>query len=115
MNDKAIKLWNSITNEWVEAESWQKELKIGDFYAIYPNRIVVGKQYIPAPTVYGHIDGNDHCDPGFFNVLAYSQWVPHGEVGELCICEATHILTEDQFRQAQTAEWPELPEILKIK
>jgi hypothetical protein len=108
-----MKLWNSIVSDWVEPEQWQLELKIGDYYAIYPNRIVMGKQYVPAPTVYGRITGNENCAPGFFIVLVYSQWSPQGEVDELCICEATHLLTEEQYRQAQKAVWPELAEILE--
>jgi len=107
-----MKLWNFIANEWVEPTMWQKGLKIGDLYAIHPNRIVLGKQYVPAPTVYGRITGDEMCEPGFFIVLAYSQLSPQGEVGEFCICEATHQLTEEQFKRAQSAAWPELPEII---
>lgn len=107
-----MKLWNSIMSDWVEPEPWQLDLKVGDYYAIYPNRIVLGKQYIPAPTIYGQIHGNDNCSPGFFMALAYSQRMPQGEIGEVCICEATHLLTEEQFKQAQQAGWPELPKLI---
>jgi hypothetical protein len=108
-----MKLWNQIKNAWVEPEPWQLGLKVGDYYAIYPNRLVVGPQALPAPTVYGRIQSDENCEAGFFIVLGYSEWMPQGEVGEFCICEATHILTEEQFRQAQQAGWPELPAILE--
>lgn len=107
-----MKLYNSVISDWVEPEPWQLDLKIGDCYAIYPNKIVLGKEYVPAPTVYGRIKGNESCNPGYFIVLAYSQWAPQGEVSDFCICNATHLLTEEQFIQAKKVGWPELPEIL---
>ena len=110
---ETVKLYNSITGEWVEPAQWQLALKIGDHYAIHPNRIVLGKQYVPVPTVYGCITSDAGCEPGFFFVSAYSQWNPDGEIGGFCICDATHPLTEEQFERAKAEGWPELPEILK--
>ena len=104
---EGMKFWNSVLNAWVEPSEWQKELKIGDFYAIYPNRIVMGKQFLPAPTVYGLITNDEDCEPGYFFVRAFSQWMPDGDIGEFCICDATHRLTEEQFKEAQAAGWPE--------
>ena len=109
-----MKFLNSFTGEWVEPAKWQLALKTGDYYAIYPARIALGKQYVPVPTIYGCIAGNEGLAPGYFQVQAYSQSMPEGNAEEFCICDATHVLTQEQFNQAQAAEWPELPEILKI-
>jgi hypothetical protein len=111
MRGEKLKLYNSITGEWVKPKQWQSELRIGDYYAIHHNRIVMGLQALPAPTVYGRITSSKNCDPGFFIVQAYSQWTPQGEMGNFCICDATHRLTKEQFKQIREAGWPELPEI----
>ena len=108
-----MKLLNSFTGEWIEPGKWQLAVKVGDYYAIYPARIALGKQYVPVPTIYGCITGNEGLEPGYFQVQAYSRSLPAGNVEEFCICEATHLLTEEQFKQAKEAGWPELPEILK--
>ena len=104
---KGSKFWNSVLNDWVEPREWQKELKVGDYYAIHPNHIVIGKQFLPAPPVYGQITSDEDCETGYFFVQAFSQWMPDGDTGEFCICDATHRLTEEQFKQAQIAGWPE--------
>ena len=110
-----MKFLNSFTGEWIEPEKWQLALKAGDYYAIYPARIALGKQYIPVPTIYGCIVENEGLEPGYFHVQAYSQTIPEGNAEEFCICDATHLLTKEQFKQAKEAGWQELPEILKIK
>ena len=103
----------SFTGEGVEPKKWQLALKTGDYYAIYPARIALGKQYVPVPTIYGCIVGNEGFEPGYFHVQAYSKSLPEGNDEEFSICDATHLLTEEQFKQAKEAGWPELPEILK--
>ena len=108
-----MKFLNSFTGEWVEPNKWQLTLKAGDYYAIYPARIALGKQYVPVPTIYGCIVGNEGLEPGYFQVRASSKLLPEGHDEEFSICDATHLLTEEQFKQAKEAGWPELPEILK--
>ena len=107
-----MKFLNSFTGEWVEPKKWQLALKAGDYYAIYPARIALGKQYVLVPTIYGCIAGNAGLESGYFQVLAYSQSLPEGNAEEFCICDATHLITEEQFKRAQSAGWPELPEIM---
>ena len=108
-----MKFLNSFTGEWVEPNKWQLTLKAGDYYAIYPARIALGKQYAPVPTIYGRIVGNEGLESGYFQVQTYSKSLPEGNDEEFSICDATHLLTEEQFKQAKEAGWPELPEILK--
>lgn len=110
-----MKFLNSFTGEWIEPAKWQLALKAGDYYAIYPVRIALGKQYVPVPTIYGCITGNEGLELGYFQVQTYSQSLSEGNAEEFCICDATHQLTEEQFKQAQGAGWPELPEILIIE
>ena len=110
-----MKFMNSFTGKWVEPAKWQLGLTVGDYYAIFPARIALGKQYVPVPTIYGYITGNKGLEPGYFQVQACSQLKPEGIAEEFCICDATHLLTKEQFKQAQGAGWPELPEILNIE
>jgi hypothetical protein len=108
-----MKFLNSFTGEWVEPAKWQWDLKVGDYYAIYPARITVGKQYVPVPTIYGCIMGNEGLESGYFRVQEYSQLKPEGIAEEFCICDASYLLTEEQFIRAKGAGWPGLPEILQ--
>jgi len=109
------KFLNSLTGEWVTPAEWQSALKVGDYYAIHPARIVLGKQYFPMPSVYGRITSNKGMEPGYFLVKAYSQLMPEGDVGEICICDPTHLLTKEHFKQAKQAGWPELLEIIRVE
>jgi|GEM_PF-1105235 len=106
---------NILTGETVVPNDWKRRLKPGDYYAIEPPTTATGEMtqgkinwttFDDLPTVYGHIESDEDCEPGFFWVRGYSQWCPDGELGLLNICEPTRQLTAEEFNQAQAAGWP---------
>jgi hypothetical protein len=105
-----MKFTNILTGETVTPEDWQLALKPGDYYTIEsPTLAVAGQRVGPPtgpPTVYGRIENDEDCEPGFFWVQAYSQWCPEGEFGLMNICDPSRTLTEAEFEQARAEGWP---------
>jgi hypothetical protein len=103
---------NILTGQTIKPEAWQLALKPGDYYCIeQPAPAIIDQatsqvEFFAAPAVYGQIQDNEDCDPGFFWVEAFSAWCPDGEVGHLNICDPTHLLTEEEFNQAKANGWP---------
>ena len=107
-----MKFYNQITRQIIYPAAWQLDLKVGDYYCIENPQGAVGDEIFAGPTIYGQIESDkDIPRPGFFWVHGYSQWAPTGELGLFNICEATRLLTEEEFKAARAAHWPlELPQ-----
>lgn len=106
-----LKLYDTRTGVYVYSQPWQDAIKPGDYYLIQRPCIGVSaggetkmaeKLTIP---VFGEILNADDCDPGFFNVHAYSAMCPDGEYGFISILDPTRILTAEQFDAARQANW----------
>lgn len=108
-----MKFQHIITGQLVEPSAWQQQLKIGDHYmddhAVASTADADGNMEIwgPLPTIYGRIESDEPCHPGFFYVMAFSQWCPDGELGLMCIVEPTRFLTPAEFDAARQAGWPD--------
>lgn len=104
---------NLITGEMVTPTDWQRQLAVGDYYMIArPVAAAVDlagttHTYDDMPAIYGQIIDNEGCQPGFFWVRAYSELCPHGESGQMNICEPTRKLTAEEFAVAQARGWKE--------
>lgn len=106
---------NIFTAQTVTPAGWQLALKPGDYYCIAQPVVAivdlatgVAENYglNDVPAVYGRIEKPIPNAPGNFWVKAYSQWSPKGESGLMCICDPTHLLTEEEFSQAKANGWP---------
>ena len=75
----------------------------GDIQEIFPDLIDIQAQaYV---LIYGQILDSRNCEPGFFNVIAYSAMCPNGEEGELCILDITRVINRDEFEMARRECW----------
>jgi len=102
---------NQITNQTVSSLPWQEQLKTGDYYVI--ENLWIGVQF-PALTddypVYGQIlDTRKNCEPGFFNVRAFSVMYPNGLVEHMCIMEVTRVISRQEFDAARRNGWSSMP------
>ena len=106
-----MQFYNLITDQRVSPLSWQSELKPGDYFVI--ERPLIGVQLpdlndvetLVNVLIYGQILDARNCEPGFFNVIAYSVMCPNGEEGEICIMDVTRMLNRDEFEAARRESW----------
>lgn len=106
-----MKFRHMITGEMVEPTDWQLGLQVGDYYRTDQSVAMVGETIFDnIPTIYGHIESDEECEPGWFLVRAYSQWCLKGELGLMCIIEPSCKLTQEEFEAARAAGWPDLKE-----
>jgi len=98
-----------ITGQPITPSDWQRALTIGDYYQIDNSVAAVGDEdtftTYDIPTIYGQIESDEACPPGFFWVKAYSTDCPRGETGSFNICEATRQITKEEFEQARQRKW----------
>ena len=106
-----MQFYNLIADHIVYPRYSQVELKPGNFYVIespligvqFPDLIDFQAQaYV---LIYGQILDARNCEPGFFNVIAYSAMCPNGEEGELCIWDITRVINRDEFEMARRECW----------
>lgn len=78
-----------ITGETVTAAPWQEALAVGDHYAILfaDDLLVIGELLGVAA---GH-------GPGFFWARGYSALCPEGELGLMCVADATFAVRPAHF------------------
>ena len=106
-----MQFYNMITDQIVSPHYWQMELKPGDFYVIESPLIgvqlpdLIDVQTLVNVLIYGQILDARNCEPGFFNVIAYSAMCPNGEEGELCILDITRVINRDEFEMARREGW----------
>ncbi len=94
-----MQFYNKITDQTVSPLPCQEQLKPGDYY-------VIENHSIDEVRVYGQIlDTKKNCEPGFFNVRAYSAVYPSGEVEFMCIMEVTRTISHDEFEVARRNKW----------
>lgn len=101
---------NIITGQLLTPSDWQAALQVGDYYEIaFPIAAAGDGQrfdiFDRMPHIYGQIESDEECQPGFFWVRAYSTDCPRGEVGSFNICEATRKLTREDFEAARARGW----------
>ena len=104
-----MEIINPLTNEPVQVQEWQLNLKPGDYYLIASPICQVGHLRIPAPPIYGYVEDIEHPYTGYIYVRGFSQWCPAGELGGMFIAEPTRQLTAAEFLAAQSADWPTSP------
>ena len=106
-----MQFYNLITDQTVIPLPWQAELKPGDFYVIESPLIgvqlpdLIDVQTLVNVLIYGQILDARNCEPGFFNVIAYSVMCPNGEEGEICILDVTRVINRDEFEAARRECW----------
>ena len=106
-----MQFYNMITDRTIMSQPWQEELKAGDYYIIESPLIgvqfpgLVDIQSTLNVSIYGQILDARNCEPGFFNVIAYSVMCPNGEEGELCIMDVTRTIDRDEFETARRESW----------
>jgi hypothetical protein len=94
-----MQFYNKITDQTASPLPWQEQLKPGDCY-------VIEHHSLDEVRVYGQIlDTRKNCEPGFFNVRAYSALYPGGEVEYMCIMEVTRAIRHDEFEVARRKGW----------
>jgi len=106
-----MQFYNLITDQMVIPLPWQAELKPGDFYVIESPLIgvqlpdLMDLETLVNVLIYGQILDARNCEPGFFNVIAYSVMCPNGEEGEICIMDVTRAINRDEFETARREGW----------
>lgn len=86
-----LRFTNMLTGQSVVATDWQAALHVGDCYVIEQDDL----------TIYGEItEATD--DAGFFWARGYSLVCPDGELGLLCVADATRQITRAEFDAAIT-------------
>jgi hypothetical protein len=106
-----MQFYNLITDQMVIPLPWQAELKPGDYYVIespligvqLPDLMDAGR--LVNGSIYGQILDARNCEPGFFNVIAYSVMCPNGEEGGICILDVTRAIDRDEFEAARREGW----------
>jgi hypothetical protein len=86
---------NYYTGALVYPYDWQLKLQKGSYYRI------VSEYY---PTIYGVVT-EAFREPGYYLVLAYSEWSLDGDEGTLRIVEPTRLLTKQEFEEARARHW----------
>jgi hypothetical protein len=98
-----------LTGELITPAAWQLALQVGDYYTIEAPIAGVGDgdrfTTFAMPPVYGRIESDEECQPGYFWVRAYSQECPQGESGSFNICEATRLISAEEFAAAKARGW----------
>ena len=86
-----MQFYNMITDQLVISLPWQEELKAGDYYIIESPLIgvqfpdLVDLQTLVNVSIYGQILDARNCEPGFFNVIAYSVMCPTEKKGKYAL------------------------------
>jgi len=116
------------------AESWQKDIKTGDFFLrLLDGLVIYGKVIEPDLSDFEGIPEEEMSDemrseyeweknaykaPHMANMRfsnCFSQLCPEGELGDTHVCNMNMKITEEQFEQAKAAGWPcDPPEVLGI-